>query len=177
MKILDESGKRVTTELAHLLKVRKKKISVVSMWWSCYPHNLKTYIAYIDKNDASIDKIKVPHGEPKKEGSGYTWEIYHHPPLRRGQKIWVIDEFDMHNEYTKDNIRDFFDSFRKIKKFIWKVHLPPGRPAKRWYGAANFLPNREDDYILAEDNRTTTEVVWEFNNTKKGAVYYLNIDW
>lgn len=177
VSILDKSGKKSSVQLSSLLKIRRKKISEGGTWWSCFPHNLKTYISYVESGDGLLNKIEISHSNPEKRGSMYFWSIYHNPSLRKGQKVWVIDEFEMQDEYINGKICDFFDSFRNIKTFIWKFHLPPERPAKRWYGSADYLPNKGDMHILTEENKVTTEVVWEFSNTKKGAVYYINIDW
>ncbi len=177
VKILDKSGKRSTVQLLTCLRIRKKIITEGGTSWSNFPYNLKTYIAYDDDGKLPLDKMEIPHGPPQKRSSMYYWPYYLNPPLRRGQTIWIIDEFEMKNEYTKSQICDYFNSFRTIDEFVWKFHFPPERPAKRWFGMVDYLPREGDKKILAEGNEFTTEVVWRFKNTKKGVVYNLIIDW
>jgi hypothetical protein len=177
VKIFDALGKKSTAHLSHLLKVRRKRVNDGGLWWSCYPHNLKVYIAFCNDNPDVLNKIPIQHGEPEKRGGMFFSPIYHNPPLRRGQKVWIIYEFEIVDEFIENRISDFFDSNRKIKKFIWKFHLPSDRPAKRWFGSADFLPNKSDRVILFEDFSETTDVTWEFMDTKVGAVYYITIDW
>lgn len=177
VEILDTSGAKATIQLASRLRVRRKKLAKGGTWWSSPPHDLKTHIVYADDLLLPRDKIEIPHGEPAKRGGLYFWALYFDPPLRRGQTVWLIEEFGMVNEFTSDRICDYFDSHRTVKEFVWRVRLPANRPAKRWHGAVDYLRGGGDLKVLAEQHEATTEVVWSFKNTKRGAVYYLNIDW
>jgi len=176
--ILDPGGKKVQMNVSSLVTVRRREVPIGGNACSFYPHNLKTFVSFFNQNIApGSTKHEVAHSVPQKIGSKYAWEEYYKPPLKRGQKVWITNEFEVSDEFTTERNSDFFNSFRRVEKFVWKVHLPPQRPAKRWWGTADYLPNKPDNYILTECNKSTNEIEWIFTNTKKGAVYYIHWEW
>ncbi|QDG35964.1 hypothetical protein FJN13_14600 [Alteromonas mediterranea] len=176
--ILDEHGRKVRFTSFSLVKVRRKNISLGGCTYTQFPHDLKTYIAHPSSElPGKSGYIEVSRSEIRKQGGRYTWDEYYRPPLRRGQQVWLIHTFLMKDEFTEKVCSDYFNSFRRQEKFTWNVEFPPQRPAKRWWGSADYLPNKSDNYVLEESVENTTSIVWSYGPTKVGSVYYLNWEW
>lgn len=176
--ILDETGKDVKIQCSSLLRIRKKEVRTGGYSWSAEPHGVRSWLRYESRQEpGSGERIELPLRGPQKAGGMYEWNYSYDPPLTRGQKVWVIQEFKVSNEFVQGTCSDFFVASRPIREFVWIVRFPPGRPAKRWWASADFLPGKPDLRLLEESHTRTAEIRWKTNSMKRGARYHLNWEW
>jgi hypothetical protein len=173
----DSKGKKADFKISHFLKVKKKKIPIGGGGFDCYPYQFNAFMVFTKSDLPPLEnKTSVNYSNPKKASGFYNWEYYFNPPLKRGQKFWLIETFKVKNVFTYKTESNCFYAMREIDKFKWKVNFPIERPCKRWWVTTDYIKNQPDGKVIMESYEKTNTINFELKKLKRGH-YYLHWEW
>jgi hypothetical protein len=153
------------------LEVLKETICVGGSGWTARPRDLEVS-ARVERAGARLDQ--TPGITSLKETGGtYWWDTQYEPPLLRGDRVTVTDQFRIELD-LRTFTRDSFHAFRPIRAFDWSIYFDHPLRVTRWWASCDYVRGKSDGHVLHEHTDPTSAIAHQFGELTTGGIYFLN---